>query len=48
MGGKRTGDESLSEEAIYLAAGYRSMVVALWSVKDTLGPVVAESFYKAL
>ena len=24
------------------------MVVALWSVKDTLGPVVAESFYKAL
>ena len=48
-----TGDEKLSEEAVHLAAGmlaagYRSVVATMWSIKDRYGPVVAESFYKDL
>jgi len=48
-----TGDENLSEEAVHLAAGmlaagYRSVVATMWSIKDRYGPVVAESFYKYL
>jgi len=31
-----------------LAAGYRSVVATMWSIKDRYGPVVAESFYKYL
>jgi len=48
-----TGDEKLSEEAVHLAAGmlaagYRSVVATMWSIKDKFGPVVAESFYQNL
>jgi len=48
-----TGAEKLSEEAVHLAAGmlaagYRSVVATMWSIKDKYGPVVAESFYKYL
>jgi len=48
-----TGAEKLSEEAVHLAAGmlaagYRSVVATMWSIKDRYGPVVAESFYKDL
>jgi len=48
-----TGAEELSEEAVHLAAGmlaagYRSVVATMWSIKDHYGPVVAESFYKYL
>jgi len=48
-----TGDDKLSEEAVHLAAGmlaagYRSVVATMWSIKDQFGPVVAESFYKDL
>ena len=48
-----TGAEKLSEEAVHLAAGmlaagYRSVVATMWSIKDRYGPVVAEGFYKDL
>jgi len=48
-----TGTEKLSEEVVHLAAGmlaagYRSVVATMWSIKDKYGPVVAESFYKYL
>ena len=48
-----TGTEKLSEEAVHLAAGmlaagYRSVVATMWSIKDRHGPVVAEGFYKYL
>jgi len=48
-----TGTEKLSEEAVHLAAGmlaagYRSVVATMWSIKDKYGPVVAEGFYKYL
>jgi len=48
-----TGNEKLSEEAVHLAAGmlaagYRSVVATMWSIKDRFGPDVAESFYKDL
>ena len=48
-----TGDEKLSDEAVHLAAGmlaagYRSVVATMWSIKDRYGPVVAECFYKDL
>jgi len=48
-----TGAEKLSDEAVHLAAGmlaagYRSVVATMWSIKDRYGPVVAESFYKYL
>jgi len=48
-----TGTEKLSEEAVHLAAGmlaagYRSVVATMWSIKDQYGPIVAESFYKDL
>jgi len=48
-----TGDEKLSEEAVHLAAGmlaagYRSVVATMWSIKDEYGPVVAEGFYRYL
>ena len=28
-----------------LAAGYRSVVATMWSIKDEYGPVIAEDFY---
>ena len=45
-----TGDEKLSDEAVHLAAGmlaagYRSVVATMWSIKDQYGPVIAEDFY---
>jgi len=48
-----TGGEKLSEEAVYLAsgmlaAGYRSVVATMWSIKDQYSPMVAESFYRYL
>jgi len=48
-----TGAEKLSDEAVHLAAGmlaagYKSVVATMWSIKDQFGPVVAESFYKDL
>ncbi|KAF8869637.1 CHAT domain-containing protein [Gymnopilus junonius] len=48
-----TGDESLAEEAVHLAAGmlaagYRSVVATMWSIQDQYGPKVAEGFYASL
>ena len=48
-----TGTEKLSEEAVHLAAGmlaagYRSVVATMWSIKDQYGPVMAEGFYRDL
>lgn len=45
------GDEKLSEEAVHLAAGmlaagYRSVIATMWSIKDQYGPRMAEEFYK--
>ncbi|CAA7260661.1 unnamed protein product [Cyclocybe aegerita] len=45
-----TGDQELSNEAVHLAAGmlaagYRSVVSTMWSIQDSYGPEVAESFY---
>lgn len=44
------GDESLSEEAVHLAAGmlavgYRGVIATMWSFQDKYGPVVAKYFY---
>jgi CHAT domain-containing protein len=48
-----TGDETLSEEAVHLAAGmlaagYRGVVATMWSIKDLYGPQIAEDFYANL
>ncbi|KDR79601.1 hypothetical protein GALMADRAFT_63499 [Galerina marginata CBS 339.88] len=48
-----TGDEKLSEEAVHLAAGmlaagYRSVVATMWSIKDNHAPKVAQDFYENL
>ena len=48
-----TGDEKLSEEAAHLAAGmlaagYKGVVVTMWSIKDRYAPEFAEDFYKNL
>lgn len=45
-----TGDETLSEEAVHIAAGmllagYRSVVATMWSIQDELAPEVADEFY---
>jgi len=45
-----TGDSELSDEAVHLAAGvlaagYRSVISTMWSIKDEHGPEVAELFY---
>ena len=47
------GDEELSDEAVHLAAGMlaagcRSVVSTMWSISDSLGADVAESFYSQL
>ena len=48
-----TGDLSLSEEAVHLAAGmlaagYRSVVATMWSIDDSYGPHIAQQFYQFL
>ena len=48
-----TGEDSLSEEAVHLAAGmlaagYCGVVATMWSIKDRYGPVVAKIFYRDL
>ena len=45
-----TGNEKLSDEVVHLAAGmlaagYRSVVATMWSIKDQYGPIVAKDFY---
>ena len=48
-----TGDETLSEEAVYLAAGmmmagYRTVIATMWSIGDEDAPLVAEKVYEHL
>ncbi|TFY69722.1 hypothetical protein EVG20_g3028 [Dentipellis fragilis] len=48
-----TGDQTLSAEAVHLAAGmqmagYRSAVAMMWSIKDADGPTVAGNFYRRM
>ena len=48
-----TGDESLSEEVVHLAAGmlavgYQGVVSTMWSIKDKHAPDVAGWFYEYL
>ena len=48
-----SGDETLSEEAVHLAAsmlfvGYRSVIATMWSIKDKDAPVVADEVYHHL
>jgi len=48
-----TGDKTLSEEAVHLAAGmlavgYQGVVATMWSIKDTYAPEVAGNFYEYL
>jgi len=47
------GNESLSEEAVHLAAGmlaagYQGVVATMWSIWDNYGPVVVKYFYDSL
>jgi CHAT domain-containing protein len=47
------GDKLLSDEAAHvaaglLAAGYRSVVATMWSIRDQHGPEIAETFYRVL
>lgn len=44
------GEESLSEEAVHLAAGmilagYRGVISTMWPIKDDLAPYVADAVY---
>jgi CHAT domain-containing protein len=48
-----SGDESLPEEAVHLAAGmliagYDSVLATMWSISDKHAPIVAEEVYKQL
>jgi len=48
-----SGDETLPEEAVHLAAGmlaagYKSVVATMWSISDVHAPEVAEIFYENL
>ncbi|KAK0218628.1 CHAT domain-containing protein [Armillaria fumosa] len=48
-----TGDESLAEESVHLAAGmlmagYQSVVATLWSIRDADAPLVADDVYSRL
>ncbi|KAK0474432.1 CHAT domain-containing protein [Armillaria novae-zelandiae] len=48
-----TGDQSLSEESVHLAAGmlmagYRSVVATLWSINDKDAPLIADDVYSRL
>jgi CHAT domain-containing protein len=45
-----TGDESLSDEAVHLAAGmlsagYRGVLATMWGISDEYAPMVADSVY---
>jgi CHAT domain-containing protein len=47
------GDENLPEEAVHLAAGmlaagFKSVVATMWSIKDADGPVFSDVLYAAL
>ncbi|KAK0430704.1 CHAT domain-containing protein [Armillaria borealis] len=46
-----TGDASLSEESVHLAAGmlmagYRRVIATMWAVNDSDAPIIAENVYK--
>ncbi|KAI0028399.1 CHAT domain-containing protein [Vararia minispora EC-137] len=48
-----TGDDDVPEEAVHLAAGmlaagYRSVVGTMWSIRDSDAPIVADRFYEVL
>lgn len=48
-----TGDEELSEEAVHLAAGmlnigYKSVIGTMWSIFDSIAPVVMKKFYEVI
>ncbi|TEB33575.1 hypothetical protein FA13DRAFT_161614 [Coprinellus micaceus] len=48
-----TGEETLSDEAVHLAAGmlaagYRRVVATMWSIKDQYAPNVSDDFYDHL
>jgi CHAT domain-containing protein len=48
-----TGDDQLPEEAAHLAAGmlaagFRSVVGTMWSIRDADGPILAHALYAAL
>ena len=48
-----TGEETLSDEAVHLAAGmlaagYRRVVATMWAIGDRYAPKVAEDFYQYL
>ncbi|KAK0214568.1 CHAT domain-containing protein [Armillaria fumosa] len=48
-----TGDESLSEESVHLAAGmlmagYQSILATLWSIRDVDAPLIADEVYSQL
>ncbi|KAF8443799.1 CHAT domain-containing protein [Boletus edulis BED1] len=48
-----TGDEGLSDEAIHIAAGmlfagYAGVIGTMWSISDTLAPIVARDMYEHL
>ena len=48
-----TGEETLSDEAVHLAAGmlaagYRRVVATMWAIGDQHAPQVAEDFYRYL
>jgi len=47
------GDEKLLEETVHLAAGmlvagYQSVVVTMWSIKDNDAPMIADEVYSKL
>ncbi|KAK0187361.1 hypothetical protein F5146DRAFT_1004283 [Armillaria mellea] len=48
-----TGDEALSEESVHLVAGmlmagYQSVIVTLWSIRDVDAPLIADEVYSQL
>ncbi|KAK0493947.1 CHAT domain-containing protein, partial [Armillaria luteobubalina] len=48
-----TGDESVSDESVHLAAGmlmagYQSVIATLWSIRDADAPHVADEVYSRL
>lgn len=48
-----TGNETLSEEAVHMAAamlsvGYRSVIGTMWSIPDDSGPIISRKFYEIM
>jgi CHAT domain-containing protein len=48
-----SGDQTLPEEAVHLAAGmlsvgYKSVIGTMWSIGDAVAPVVAAKFYEVM